>query len=161
VIKRQIDSSSGDLYTTWRAIHNAIRQQHNQIDLIIEQDKINRLNLPKNWLYVYLNKRISRYSLRLIDKQRFYADQATPQTPVSACTNYFTSIMGLPCKHRLASLIKSEQPIPLAEIHPFWRIGLDSADEAYLPPLLNPRPATTQRSNQTTDNGGVAGPLKK
>jgi hypothetical protein len=69
--------------------------------------------------------------------------------------------MGLPCKHRLASLIKSEQPILLAEIHLFWRIGLDSAEEAYLPPLLNPRPGTTQRSNQTTDNGGVVGPLKK
>ena len=47
--------------------------------------------------------------------------------------------MGRPCKHRLAALVaNNNQPIPLSDIHPFWRTDESANDIAYLP-LLDPR----------------------
>ena len=54
------------------------------------------------------------------------------------CTNnVFSRTTGLPCAHRIASLLERNEAILLAEIHPFWKTGLCESSPAYLP-LLEP-----------------------
>jgi hypothetical protein len=47
--------------------------------------------------------------------------------------------MGLPCAHRIARLLEVKQPIPLTDIHPFWRQNLAPDDQSEYLPLLEPR----------------------
>ena len=58
-IKRYIGNSSSDLFSSQRSIYIAIKEQYNQIDLVLQEDRIKQLNLASDWLYIYLNKRIS------------------------------------------------------------------------------------------------------
>ena len=56
--------------------------------------------------------------------------------------------MGLPCAHRIADLLLEHQPIPLSDIHPFWRIGLGREISQYLPILEPSLPAPISKSTQ-------------
>jgi hypothetical protein len=77
------------------------------------------------------------YSLTLINKQHQIAGRATTEAPLSVCTGAFTRVYGIPCAHRIDALIKQNQPIPVTDIHMFWRIG-GLENQAYIP-LLEPR----------------------
>lgn len=41
--------------------------------------------------------------------------------------------MGLPCAHRIAYLLSTDQPIPLSDINQFWRVGLSDNTPENLP----------------------------
>jgi hypothetical protein len=90
--------------------------------------------------------RSSRYSTRQISEQVMKARRATDLAPLPPCTNIFTRTMGLPCAHRISSLLERSEAIPLTDIHPFWRIGLSEESE-YLPLLepLIPLPRSKKR----------------
>lgn len=87
--------------------------------------------------FIRRSQRPSRYSISLVSKQAYIAKRATPEAPISKCTNIFTRTMGLPCAHRIAPLLMNHQTIPLSEIHQFWRAGLGNELSEYLP-ILDP-----------------------
>lgn len=158
MLKKHIGTSAGDLLITYDRISTAINMQLSEIALNTAEDKIKIILCSRNSLYAHIIRRISRASIKLIDSQRYLANQVTPEHKIGNCTNHFTRTMGLPCKHRLADLIRLNQPIPLADIHPFWRIGLDSSNTPYLP-LLDPRvpvpkPKRSDKSSQASGNSG-------
>jgi hypothetical protein len=103
---------------------------------------------------------ISRYTLILIDEQHRKATRATTEALLSVCTGAFTRVYSLPCAQRINSLIKQNQPIPLTDIHQFWRIVPGLENQAYRP-LLEPRlPAPPPKVPDQRD-GVLVVPKKK
>jgi hypothetical protein len=159
-LKKYIGASTGDILFVFERINNALEAQHYTLSSNLAEDQIKTLNFCSHFLYSNITKRTSRYSLRLIYEQASIAKRATPEAPLSNCTNIFTRTIGLPCAHRIASLLSSHQPIPLSDIHQFWRIGLGNELSEYLPildPLVPPPPPrkpnqdTSYQSNKTSD----------
>jgi hypothetical protein len=160
VLKKHIGGSTGDILFVFERINNALEAQHYTLSSNLAEDKIKTLNFCSHFLYSNIKKRTSRYSISLIFNQAAIAKRATPEAPLSNCTNIFTRTMGLPCAHRIASLLSTHQPIPLSDIHQFWRIGLGNELSEYLPildplvPLPPPRKPTQDtlyQSNKTSD----------
>lgn len=50
--------------------------------------------------------------------------------------------MGLPCAHRIAYLLSTDQPIPLSDINQFWRVGLSDNIPEHLPEPAPVLPST-------------------
>ena len=136
-LKKYIGGSSGDMLHVFERIDDALQAQHQRLGSDLAEDKIKMLNSCSHFLYLNITKRTSRYSISLITKQAALAKRATPEAPLSSCTNTFTRTMGLLCAHRIADLLMEHQPIPLSDIHPFWRIGLGREISQYLP-ILEP-----------------------
>jgi hypothetical protein len=137
ILKKHIGASTGDILFVFERINNALEAQHYTLSSDLAEDQIKTLNFCSHFLYSNITKRTSRYSISLIYNQATIAKRATPEAPLSKCTNIFTRTMGLPCAHRIASLLSTYQPIPLSDIHQFWRIGLGNEALEYLP-ILNP-----------------------
>jgi hypothetical protein len=119
ILKKHIGGSTGDILFVFERINNALEAQHYNLSSDLAEDRIKTLNICVHFLYSNIRKRTSRYSLRLITEQASIAKRATPEAPLSICTNIFTRTMGLPCAHRIASLLSTHQPIPLSDIHQF------------------------------------------
>jgi hypothetical protein len=137
IVKQYIGGSTGDILFVFERINNALEAQHYTLSSDLAEDKIKTLNLCSHFLYSNITKRSSRYSISLISNQATIAKRATPEAPLSKCTNIFTRTIGLPYTHQVASLLSTYQPIPLSDIHQFWRIGLGNEVSEYLP-ILNP-----------------------
>lgn len=156
ILKKYIGASTGDILFVFERINNVLEAQHYTLSFDLAEDQIKTLNFCSHFLYSNITKRTSRYSLRIISEQASIAKRATPQAPLSNCTNIFTRTMGLPCAHRIASLLSTHQPIPLSDIHQFWRIGLGNELSEYLPildPLIPPPPS--RKSNHDTSDQRV------
>jgi ribosomal protein L32 len=160
ILKKHIGASTGDMLFVFERINNAIQAQHHTLLSNLAEDKIKRPNFCSHFLYLEIVKRTSRYSLYKISNQVDIAKRATPYAPLSKCTNIFTRTMGLPCAHRIADLLAKHKPIPLSDIHPFWRISLYNESSEYLPildPLLLPptrrlaQDKISDRNNKTSD----------
>jgi hypothetical protein len=147
-MKQYIGGLIGDILFVSDRINNALEAQYYTLSSNLAEDKIKTLNFCSHFLYSNIIKRTSRYSISLISNQAAIAKRATPEAPLSNYTNIFTRTMGLPCAHRIAGLLSIYQPIPLSDIHQFWRIGLDNEVSEYLP-ILEPILSLPQRiSNQ-------------
>jgi histone-lysine N-methyltransferase SETD2 len=156
VLKKHIGSSTGDVLFVFERINNALEAQHQILQSDLAEDQIKALNFCSHFLYSNITKRTSRYSLRIISEQASIAKRATPEAPLSNCTNIFTRTMGLPCAHRIATLLSQHQPIPLSDVHQFWRLSLGNELSEYLPildPLVPPPPQRTL--NQDTSDPRV------
>ena len=119
--------------------------------------------MPSQELYTNIMTRTSRYSIRRISEQVSKAKRATNEAPLPTCTNTFTRTMGLPCAHRISSLLGSNQAILLTEIHPFWRIGLSEGQSSYLlllEPLI-PLPRPKRKRNQDQEGEGEPSQKRK
>ena len=118
-------------------------------------------NLPHHHyisIFAAIRRKTSRYSIEHLYKQYQYAKKATAEAPLDICNNSFTKIYGLPCKHRIITFLQQSKPIPLAEIHPFWKLDI-APDTRYLQ-ILEPRrppPRKVQRSEYSGMNLLVLG----
>jgi hypothetical protein len=121
-LKKHIGGRAGDMISIFGGISNAISTQMDHVRSDMCADNIYTLLFSIKPIYRLIKQYISRYALILIDRQHQKATKATTEAPLSVCTGAFTRIYGLPCAHRIDSLIKQNQPIPLANIHQFWRI---------------------------------------
>jgi hypothetical protein len=138
-IKKYIQTSTGDILTVWSRISHALNCQINTLIREVKEDQLQQLIFCQSFLYSNINRRTSRYSLNLIHNQADIAKRATPLAPLTQCSNGFTRTIGLPCAHRIARLLEVNQPIPLTDIHPFWRQNIAPNDLSEYIPLLEPR----------------------
>jgi hypothetical protein len=160
VVKQYIGASTGDMLFVFERINNALQDQHYTLSSDLAEDRIKMLNFCSHFLYSNITKRTSRYSISLISNQATIAKRATPEAPLSKCTNIFTRTMGLPCAHRIAGLLSTYQPIPLSDIHQFWRIGLGNEVSEYLP-ILDPILSLPQRILSQDNTSSVQRVIKK
>lgn len=146
-LKKHIGAASGDMLTVFERISQALQAQYTALQYEFSRDQIERLVLPSYQLYTNIMTRTSRYSIRRISEQVTKAKRATNFVPLPPCTNTFTRTMGLPCAHRIFTLLESNKVIPLTDIHSFWKTGLCETESEYLPLLepLIPLPRTKKR----------------
>lgn len=123
-LKKHIGASSGDMLIVFERISQVLQAQHATLEHDFKRDQIERPVVSLHQLYANIVTRTSRYSIRLISEQVTKAKRATDLAPLPPCTNTFTRTMGIPCAHRISGLLKRNEAIHLAEIHPFWRTGL-------------------------------------
>jgi hypothetical protein len=148
------------MISIFSGISHAISTQMDHIRSDTCADDIHTLLFSTKPIYRLIKLYISRYALILIDRQHKQATRATAEAPLSVCTGAFTRVNGLPCAHRINGLIKQNQPIPLTDIHQFWRIRPGLENQAYRP-LLEPRlPAPPPRVPDQRD-GVLVVPKKK
>jgi hypothetical protein len=146
-LKKYIGASTGDMLIVFERISQALQAQHTTLGHDFARDQIERPIASLQPVYTNIVNRTSRYSLRLISEQVSKARRATEIAPLPPCTNTFTRTMGLPCAHRICNLLRGNKPIPLTDIHPFWRTGLSEQESEYLPLLepLIPLPKSKKR----------------
>jgi hypothetical protein len=164
IVKQYIGASTGDILFVFERIKNALQDQHYTLSSDLAEDRIKTLNFCAHFLYSNITKRTSRYSIRLISEQASIAKRATPEAPLSKCTNIFTRTMGLLCAHRITSLLSTYQPIPLSDIHQFWRIGLDNEVSEYLlilEPILSLPQRISNQNNMSSDQRIIKKALSK
>jgi hypothetical protein len=169
-LKKHIGASTGDMLIVFERISQALQTQHATLEYDFRRDQIERPVVTLHQLYTNIVIRTSRYSIRLIGEQVTKARRATNLAPLPPCTNTFTRTMGLPCAHRITSLLESNKAIPLTDIHPFWRTGLSEMESEYLPllePLIPfPKPKKRkwdqleQKDNSQTMNKRKRAPFK-
>ena len=164
-LKKHIGASTGDMLLVFERISQALQAQHATLEYDLTRDRIEKVIVPSQELYANIMTRTSRYSIRRISEQVSKAKRATEIAPLPPCTNTFTRSMGLPCAHRISSLLKSNQAILLTDIHPFWRIGLGEGESDYLPllePLIPlPKPKKRKRDQDQGDEGESSQKRKK
>jgi hypothetical protein len=162
-LKKHIGSSTGDMLFVFERISQALQAQHTILAYDFAGDQIQRVMVPSKELYTNIMIRTSRYSIRRISEQVSKAKRATEIAPLPPCTNTFTRTMGLPCAHRISSLLESNQAIPLTDIHQFWRIGLGESESEYLPLLepLIPLPKPKKRKLDEVGQNNVGEPSQK
>lgn len=136
-LKKHIGASTGDMLIVFERISQALQAQHTTLQHDFARDQIERPGVSLHPFYTNIATRTSRYSIRLISEQVTKAKRATKIAPLPPCTNTFTRTMGLPCAHRIATLLGANKAVPLTDIHPFWRTGLSEMEPEYLP-LLEP-----------------------
>ena len=159
-LKKHIGASTGDMLIVFERISQALQTQHAALEYDFRRDQIERPVVSLHQLYTNIVTRTSRYSIRLISEQVTKARRATKIAPLPPCTYTLTRTMGLPCAHRISSLLESNKTIPLTDIHPFWRTGLSELESEYLPllePLIPlPKPKKRKWDQLKQNNKGEA-----
>jgi hypothetical protein len=152
-LKKYIQASTGDILTVWGRIRHAIHQQIGSLIYEVKYDQLNSLIFCQSFLYSQINQKASHYAINHVHNQVNIAKRATPLAPLPECSNGFTRIMGLPCAHRIARLLEKKQPIPLTDIHPFWRQNIAPDDQSEYLPLLEPR-LPIPKAKRSDEKGG-------
>jgi hypothetical protein len=143
VLKQYIQSSQGDLLTTWRSIEQAVS---NQIQTIKANSARDQMRTP-----LTLNRRhyhacfgyITTTALRLV--QDHYDDSEKPLKP---CTGVFNTTTGLPCAHMLEDVKEQQTSLLPEHFHKHWY--LDRYIDIPMPILEPLRNITsTSRSHST------------
>ena len=160
-LKKHIGASTGDVLIVFERISQALQTQNATLEYDFRRDQIERPVVTLHQLYTNIVTRTSRFSIRLISEQVTKARRATKIAPLPPCTNTFTRTMGLPCAHRVSSLLESSKAIPLTDIHPFWRTGLSEMEPEYLPllepliPLPKPKKRKWDQLEQNEDGEAI------
>lgn len=162
-LKKHIGASTGDMLLVFERISQALQAQHATLEYDLIRDQIEKVIAPSQELYTNIMTRTSRYSIRRISEQVSKAKRATDLAPLPPCTNIFTRTIGLPCAHRISGLLKSNEAIPLTDIHPFWKTGLSETESEYLPLLepLVPLPRPKKRKIGQVEQNNECGTITK
>jgi len=123
-MKNYIGSSSADILSVFELVAKGVEAQLNSIRAALADERVKIPTFGDKKLLSCLYRNITRHALRLIDNEyrRLKNAEDPKKPPLRPCTNRFTGMMGLPCAHRLRSLIEKNEAVELTEIHPFWRI---------------------------------------
>jgi hypothetical protein len=117
LLKSHIKVSTLDLFQAWRSIKHALLNQ--LAELRANQAK-QRQRTPielSGVLYGAVQGWVSHEALRKVEQQRrLLIDSAS--FPLSVCTASFTRSQGLPCVHKLESLLIQGQALQLEDFHP-------------------------------------------
>ncbi|EED12566.1 conserved hypothetical protein [Talaromyces stipitatus ATCC 10500] len=132
-------ASTGDILTVWGRVRHAVHKQIDALVYEVRHDQLNSLIFCQSFLYSQINQRASHYAINRVHDQVNIAKRATSLAPLPECSNSFTRTMGLPCAHRIARLLEKKHPIPLTDIHPFWRQNIAPDNRSEYLPLLEPR----------------------
>jgi hypothetical protein len=123
-VKKWLNRSKGSLYTVFIAIDVVIELQLVEIRKS-RAYQMQTIQLSSNKLYDEIKRHIPRHAILKIHAQRelsLVSLREKDPLPIGQCSGNWTGSMGLPCKHQIYHLIRSNQSISLAQIDPFWMI---------------------------------------
>ena len=103
VLKDYIQSSQGDLLTTWRSIEQAVANQIQNIKASAARDQIRTpINIDRRQYHACFS-RITATALRLAhnNHQKALQKAKARKRPLEPCTGVYTVTTGLPCAHKI------------------------------------------------------------
>jgi hypothetical protein len=115
VLKQYIESSQGDLLTTWLSIERAISNQTRALQRNKAKDQIRTpIDLDRAQYHACFGY-ITTTALRLV--QEHYTSANKPLRP---CTGVYTATWGLPCAHQLDRAKELGLSLLLEHFHEHW-----------------------------------------
>ena len=121
-LKSELSLATGDLqYVVDKVSNLYITERKEYLSAISYQENHMPIKLRGIEAFSHLTTNISLFALnKILEQYQLVKYEATK--PLKPCTNSFTRSMGLPCAHRIKSLIRPESSmsIPLSEIHRHW-----------------------------------------
>ena len=120
-MKFYLHDGTGDLLTVISAIHTKIQGDIHEIRAEQAMSEISKPGeLRFNHLFDDVINHATVYALKKESAQYEKLYATTDEAPLSSCSRFFTSAMGLPCAHALELLMTRRQKISLRLIHPHW-----------------------------------------
>jgi hypothetical protein len=122
VLKDDIQSSQGDLLTTWRSIEQAVANQIRNIKASAARDRIRTpLDIDRRQYHACFSQ-ITVTALRLAHNNHQQAIQKAEASkrPLEPCTGVYTITTGLPCAHKIENTRQLELQPQDFHAHWFW-----------------------------------------
>ena len=115
MLKQYIQSSQGDLLTTWRSIEQAIANQIQTIKAKAAQDRIRTpLALDRRQYHACFGY-ITTTALRLVQDHYDLSER-----PFKPCTGVFNTTTGLPCAHMVEDIRERQISLLPEHFHKHW-----------------------------------------
>ncbi len=131
-LKHALQVSTGDLKTVVDRISHVLTNQHIEYLAAVDTAKMRVPLALRIALLRDLVGRISPHALRKVFEQ--YERLTVTATVLPACTNVFTTTMGLPCSHRIQERLASNGVLALDDIHCHWHL-----ERPIVPVPIDPR----------------------
>ena len=118
-LKKQLQTSMGDLETCWTNIHTLMEATHNAIKGSFEKSINVIQHKYRRGIYQSIRGFVSTTALQLIHDEI----QGLPEGVMDAtdCECVLRKTCGLPCAHELSEYVSKGLPIQLDEIDDYWR----------------------------------------
>jgi hypothetical protein len=94
VVKGYVVNSSGDLLTVKKGIELLVDKQRRKYEFDIAHQKSRQLHCTNNNFFSRVNKTVSQFALKVMNKQY---QKAMITGPLDECNEYYIKVMGLPC----------------------------------------------------------------
>ncbi|KAJ0132090.1 hypothetical protein HZ326_24825 [Fusarium oxysporum f. sp. albedinis] len=121
LLKSHLKVSTLDLFEARRSIKHALINQLAELRSNQAKQKIRTPIELSSTLYSAVRGWVSREALRKVEQQRKLL-MHEDSTPSSACIGSFSRSQGLPCAHKLESLLGRDQALQLEDFHPHWHL---------------------------------------
>jgi hypothetical protein len=123
-IKKYIVSSREDLLNVCKALKLAVELQMNEINIMIEQQKIVN-NHKFDSFFSKVKNKISVYALDMV------LEQLALERPLNDCRNLFFTVYGIPCAHRLDKKLILHEKLELEDFDLHWKLNPNSDRRNY------------------------------
>ena len=120
VLKKWLETSSGDLVTNWKAIESLIESQINRINASFETSlfKFPKSLIGLEWCKL-LRESVSIAAIKKIKEEIARIDFV--QSNADLCGCLVRNTLGLPCAHELWMIFQKRKTIPANALHTHWR----------------------------------------
>lgn len=118
-LKRFIETSTDSLDSIWKKLHSFLQLQDSELKSAFVRSENIDLHVTVLHLLSELGGRVSHLAIKKIVDE--YARGHEFGYDPEACGCVLRTAYGLPCAHELKNLDLEGKPVPLSDIHEFWR----------------------------------------
>lgn len=124
-IKRDLQSSLGDLLNVVKSTERTIINHHLQIEQALADEYVQiPSDLRAELLFSEVISHISIYALnKVLSIQNRYLPIGPGKPPIEHCTGITTRTLGIPCIHTILHYRVTKTPLPISEFHSQWLIS--------------------------------------
>ena len=125
VLKSWIGTSSGDLRDVYQKVILAIEDQQRTVNQQLAVEKTRTILSLNSDLWAKVHRKISLHALRKAGDQFKMRHHTSEDKP---CSGVFSATLGIPCVHKIQSLIATEKALDKSDFHWMWWLdGWESA----------------------------------
>ena len=119
VLKRQLNSSTGDLKTVVNGINMLLINQHHNYLIAIDETRIRFSTDLRKPVFQNIASFVFSVAIRkILPQYQMLIDQPTA---ISRCTNVFTTTTELSCSHKIQERLYEKKGLLIEDIHPHWK----------------------------------------
>lgn len=132
LLKSYLKSSKFNLFDVWRTIKHTIENQLSELQSTQARQQTRKpTKHTHSGLFNGIHGWVSHKAMKKVEMQLKLLEKTDP--PVSStCSGSFTKSYGLPCVHKLKSLLESRQSLTIEDFHRQWHLRRNKGQ----PPLV-------------------------
>lgn len=122
LLKSYLKTSNLNLFDVWRAIKHAVENQLSEIQSKQARQQTRKQTIHANsGLFNALHSWISHEAIKKVEEQRKSLEKTDPPVFL-VCSGTFTKAFGLPCVHKIESLLDRKQGFRIDDFHKQWHL---------------------------------------